>query len=187
LALFVVFGTDMKADIASAVGRDPTFTDRTLVWSYLLKMKTNTLFGTGYESFWLGPRLAELWAAFAFRPNQAHNGFLEVYLNLGLIGCSIVVGFLIASYRTICKRFASSAAFSSLGLALWAVLLICSITTAGYFKDDLLWLTFLLAALAVPVRVKAKVPDPEVIASDGALAEGGGFIGGAWEPEPATH
>jgi O-antigen ligase len=174
LSLFLVFGTDMKGNIATAVGRDPTFTDRTLVWSYLLGMKTNPLFGTGYESFWLGPRLEQLWGAFAFRPNQAHNGYLEVYLNLGLVGLSLVVGFLVASYRKICKSFASSASFTSLSLALWTVLPICNITTAAYFKGDLLWLTFLLGALAVPGHAKDKVLNVAVFdkALDKARGEG---------------
>ena len=40
--------------------------------------------------------------------NESHNGYLEVYLNLGLIGVSLLVGFLITSYRNICRQFASS-------------------------------------------------------------------------------
>jgi exopolysaccharide production protein ExoQ len=167
-SLFLVFGTDLKSDFATAVGRDPTLTDRTLVWSYLLRMKTNLLLGTGYESFWLGPRLEQLTAAFAFRPNQAHNGYLEIYLNLGLIGLSLLVGFLVASYRTICKQFTSSANFTSLRFALWAVLPICNITTAAYFKGDLLWLTFLLGVLAVPGRAQKKVLDLDASAFDKA-------------------
>lgn len=180
LALFLVFGVDMKGDIAAALNRDPTFTDRTLVWSYLLKMGTNPLLGTGYESFWLGPRLKQLWAAFAFRPNQAHNGYLEIYLNLGLIGVALLVVFMIASYRTICKRFATSPSFTSFSLALWAILPICNITTAAYFKSDLLWLVFLLGALAVPRAAEVKVVDPDVPAFDKAREKG-------WPPSVPTE
>jgi len=150
LSLFLVFGADMKASIAGAVGRDATFTDRTVLWSYLLNMKINPLLGTGYESFWLGPRLAELWAQFAFRPNQAHDGYIELYLNLGLIGEALLIGFVIASYRTICKRMGSDSGPASLSLALWAVMPIYNITTAALGKGELMWLAFLLGALVVP-------------------------------------
>ncbi len=150
LCLFLVFGIDMKASIAGAVGRDPTFTDRTLLWSYLIKMKTNPVIGTGYESFWLGHRLQELWANFVFLPNQAHNGYLEVYLNLGVVGVLFVALFLIASYRTICKRFSSQPSQSSFFLALWAILPIYNITTSDFGKGELMWLTFLLGAIVVP-------------------------------------
>ncbi len=48
-------------------------------------MKTNPLLGTGYESFWLGPRLQWFWQhAGLGHINEAHNGYLEVYLNLGI-------------------------------------------------------------------------------------------------------
>lgn len=150
LSLFLVFGIDMKASIAQAVGRDPTFTDRTLLWSYLVKADINPVLGTGYESFWLGPRLAQIWESFAFRPNQAHNGYLEVYLNLGLIGLFLVILFLIASYRTICRRLDSQSSHASFFLALWAVLPIYNITTSNFGKGELMWLTFLLGAIAVP-------------------------------------
>jgi exopolysaccharide production protein ExoQ len=154
LSLFLVFGIDIKASIASAVGRDPTFTDRTLLWSYLVKANTSPVVGTGYESFWLGPRLEDSWANFAFQPNQAHNGYLEVYLNLGLIGLFLVVLFLIASYRTICKRLDSHSSQASLFLALWTILPIYNITTSDFGKGELMWLTFLLGAIAVPARAE---------------------------------
>ena len=66
-------------------------------------MHTNPLVGTGYESFWLGPRLKDVWAQTGAGINEAHNGYLEVYLNQGLIGLVLLGGFLIASYRTICR------------------------------------------------------------------------------------
>jgi exopolysaccharide production protein ExoQ len=61
LYLILAFGFDINADVAGAVGRDPTLTDRTLIWKTLLAMKTNPLLGTGYESFWLGPRVNTVW------------------------------------------------------------------------------------------------------------------------------
>jgi len=150
LGLFLVFGADMKASIAGAVGRDPTFTDRTYLWTYLLNMKINPVIGTGYESFWLGPRLKELWAEFAFRPNQAHDGYIELYLNLGLIGGFLMGAFLIAKYRSICRKFESHPDHSTLGLAMWAMTPIYNITTASFGRGELMWLTFLLVALDLP-------------------------------------
>lgn len=159
LSLFLVFGADYKADIATAVGRDPTFTDRTQLWSYLLGMNIDPLLGTGYESFWLGPRLLDLWGKFTFRPTQAHNGYLEIYLNLGMIGLALVIAYLIAAYRTICEQFTAAASFTPFRLALWTILPICSITTAAFFKGDLLWLAFLLGSITVPNRAQNVVPD----------------------------
>jgi len=84
-----VFG--LYGYILALFGRDATLTDRTLLWADLLKVEINPIIGTGFESFWLGPRLEQMWRLWAFRPNQAHNGYLETYLNLGLIGLALMI------------------------------------------------------------------------------------------------
>jgi exopolysaccharide production protein ExoQ len=170
LVLAVGFGINVSAMVAELVGRDPTLTDRTKIWSFLLSMKTSPLFGTGYESFWLGPRLEWFWQnAGLGHINEAHNGFLEVYLNLGIIGLSLLGWFLIASYRNICRKLERFSAFGSLSLALWTILLFYSVTEAG-FRSGLMWLTFLLGAIVVPVRQsdKALVLDTSVFDSAGS-------------------
>ena len=65
LYLILAFGFDMNGELAGAVGKDPTLTDRTKIWAFLLSMHTNPLLGTGYESFWLGPRLQWFWQTLA--------------------------------------------------------------------------------------------------------------------------
>jgi exopolysaccharide production protein ExoQ len=153
LYLILAFGLDMSGQLAGAVGKDPTLTDRTKIWAFVLSMHTNPLLGTGYESFWMGPRLEWFWQAAGLgHINEAHNGYLEVYLNLGLIGLFLLAGFLIASYRTICTRLRPFSSLASLTLALWIVMLFYCVTEAG-FRSGLIWLTFLLASLAVPERV----------------------------------
>ena len=158
LGLFLVFGVDMKATIAEAVGRNATFTDRTLLWPDLVQRATSPLFGAGYESFWLGPRLQEIWRRWPFRPNQAHNGYIEIYLELGFVGVVFLLGFLIGSYSSICKLdLTSGKSFTSLRLALWNMLPIYNITTSDFCKGELMWLIFLLGAIVLPVREEERV------------------------------
>ena len=139
----------MNAELAGAVGRDPTLTGRTIIWSAVLSMHTNPLFGTGYESFWLGPRLQHVWQSAGAGINEAHNGYLEVYLNLGIIGVVLMAGFLISSYRSICRRLDTFSSFGSLSLALWTILPFYNVTEAA-FKGQLIFVTFLLGAIIVP-------------------------------------
>jgi len=154
LYLIVAFGFGMNGELAGAVGKDPTLTDRTQIWGFLLSMHTNPLLGTGYESFWIGPRLQWFWQNSGLgRINEAHNGYLEVYLNLGIIGLLLLSGFLIASYRNICRRLEPSSSLASLSLAVWTILLFYSVTEAG-FRSGLMWVMFLLGAIAVPQFVE---------------------------------
>jgi exopolysaccharide production protein ExoQ len=159
LILYTVLelGFGISGQVAEAVGRNPTLTGRTELWGILLGMHTNPLIGTGYESFWLGPRLQWIWQRFAV-VNESHNGYLEVYLNLGFIGLLLLGGFLITSYRNICRRLATPSTFASasLVLALWTLLLFYNVTEAA-FKSQLIWLVFRLGAIAVSGRAEDPV------------------------------
>jgi O-antigen ligase len=155
LYIILAFGLDLNGELARQVGRDPTLTDRTGIWKLVLSMHTNPLVGTGYESFWLGPRLQQIWKVFG-QINESHNGYLEVYLNLGLIGVFFLVWLIIASYRNICRQFTSAPALASLNMAFWTMMLFYNMTEAA-FKAHLMWDMFLLAVIAVPVSAESSV------------------------------
>jgi O-antigen ligase len=153
LYAILAFGFDLNGQLAGQLGRDPSLTDRTVIWKTVLNEHTNPILGTGYESFWLGPRLQRIWQVVG-NINEAHNGYLEVYLNLGVIGVGLLVGFLISGYRTICKKFESSYALASLMLSMWTVTLFYNVTEAA-FKGGLLWLVLLLGVTVIPAREAA--------------------------------
>lgn len=156
LYLILAFGFNLNGSLAGTIGRNGNLTGRTDLWRILLGMHINPLLGTGYESFWLGPRLEWVYYKFGY-VNEAHNGYLELYLSQGLIGLFLLVAFLIASYRTICRRLSPFSNFASLSLALWTVLLFYNVTEAAFKSSHLMCLTFLFGAIAVPSRVKDKV------------------------------
>ncbi len=153
--MLLQFGFGINGELAAMVGRNSNLTGRTDLWKLLLSMHTNPLLGTGYESFWLGSRLEWVWHNFAV-VNEAHNGYLEVYLNLGLIGLFLLVIFLIASYRNICRKQVSRDRLASLSLALWTVLLFYNVTEAAFRTSQLIWTTFLLVAVAVHKRAESE-------------------------------
>jgi O-antigen ligase len=171
LCLYAVLelGFGISGGLAEAVGRNPTLTGRTDLWEILLSMHTNPLAGTGYESFWLGPRLHLVWRKFAV-VNESHNGYLEVYLNLGLIGLFLLGGFLITSYRTICRRFTSDPSSTPLVLSMWTILLFYNVTEAALKSSHFMWITFLMGAISVPARTEDKPPNVAEF-NDGGAAE----------------
>lgn len=186
--LFLQFGLgiDLKAIVAGSVGRDPTLTGRTVIWDAVLAMNTNPLVGTGYESFWLGTRLNNVWALTGPGINEAHNGYLEVYLQLGAIGVFLLALFLIASYWSICRRLKPYSPFASLSIAMWAIVIFYNMTESVAFRGQLMWNIFLLAAIVVPHRRTARsrsrakrVPadDSETILQDAAGTGAVGRVG----------
>jgi len=172
LYLILVFVFEMNGAMAQAVGKDPTLTDRTGIWAFLLGMHTNPLIGTGYQSFWLGPRLDYFWHASGFgHINEAHNGFIELYLELGIIGVVLFIGFLIASYRIIYKRFVSSPGTGILGLAVWLVLVFYNMSEAA-FEWGLMYALFLMTAMSVPERSALRVSASHANKKHGAIPVG---------------
>jgi len=152
------FGFGISGQMAEMVGRNATLTGRTDLWKLLLTMHTNPIVGTGYESFWLGPRLEWIWRNFTY-VNEAHNGYLEIYLDLGFIGLFLLMIMLIAYYRGICRGLSSRSPLATLSLALWTVLIFYNMTEAAFKGSQLIWLTFLLAAIVVPERALNQATD----------------------------
>jgi len=95
-ALFLGVGSGLL----TTMGKDATLTGRTAVWDLVLSLTKNPMIGTGFESFWLGPRLDKIWSVYWWHPNEAHNGYIEVYLNLGWIGVSLLAVLMVSGYRT---------------------------------------------------------------------------------------
>ena len=156
--LILALGIGMAGQLSEAVGRSANMSDRTHIWEVLLSVPINPVLGTGYQSFWLGPRVQWVWARLSGdNVLEAHNGYLQTYLELGLIGLSLLCTFLIATYRKVCKRLEPLTPLGTLGLGLWTLLLFYNVTEAT-FGPGLLFVTFLLAAIPIPQRAENRLP-----------------------------
>jgi O-antigen ligase len=163
--MFLFFGLGLGNDFAAAAGRT-SLSGRPEIWHIVLSQHTNPLLGAGYESFWMGPRLERIWESGMGRIIEAHNGYLETYLNLGYVGLFLVLVFVAATYRNICRRFTPSSNIASLALAIWTAFLFHCCTEAD-FRCGLMWFVFVMAAVAVSWVAREKVR--EAMALHGSL------------------
>ena len=69
-----------------------------VIWTDLLAYPINPVLGAGFESFWLGERLEVLWKNGGGR-QMARNGYIEIYLNLGLVGLVMLGGWIKSGFR----------------------------------------------------------------------------------------
>jgi exopolysaccharide production protein ExoQ len=148
---------DLKSLTISSLGRNETLTGRTQIWEDVLKMENNPMFGSGYESFWLGERAEYFWDKYKMNVNQAHNGYLEIYLNLGFIGLMLITLILFSVCRNISMNLLdrNNYDYQALRMALVVVFLFANITEA-YFKGPM-WLFFLLVAVVTPDLQERKI------------------------------
>jgi exopolysaccharide production protein ExoQ len=155
LVLTYVLG--LRGALAASVGKDSTLTDRTKIWAFLLKMHTNPAIGVGYQTFWIGARLEKFWRESGLgHLSEAHNGYLEVYLELGLIGLFLISLFLIASYWSACRKLATDRPLAVLGAAAWMVMVFYNMSEAA-LEGGQLFMLLLMGTMTVPQRVRRRV------------------------------
>ena len=147
VAAELAFG--ISGHFTQAIGKDSTFSGRTLLWARLIEMDTNPIFGTGFESFWLG-NLEQLAGLFFFIPNEAHNGYLEIYLNLGLVGLFIIIAILIATYWKIRLELFRNFEWGRYRLGFFVAVLLYNCTEAGFRILNPILLVFYLIAIDYP-------------------------------------
>lgn len=141
---------DLGSSLLQTMGREPTLTGRTDIWKLALSMNSNPLIGAGFESFWLPPRLDKIWSVYWWHPRQAHNGYIEVYLNLGWIGVALLVVVLIAGYKNVISAFRSDPDSGRLRLAYFVAAIAYNFTESAIRMLNPVWIFFILSAVAVP-------------------------------------
>jgi len=135
---------------SEGLGRGAGLSGRTLLWTELLKLDTNPILGTGFESFWLGKRPEQLKGVFYFIPNQAHNGYLETYLTLGLIGVFLLLGLFVATFRKIRLELFRNFEWGRYRLGFLAAVILYNWTEAAFKTVNPIWFVFYLIALDYP-------------------------------------
>jgi len=148
LIFFAVYAAllNPNAGVVSAMGKDPTLTGRTAVWKTVIPMNPHPAIGAGFESFWLGQRLEQMWEIFPWKPNEAHNGYIEMYLNLGWTGLFLLGVIIIAAYVKVARGLATDP-IATLRLAFLVVAIVYSLTEAGFRIFTPTWIMFLLTVM----------------------------------------
>lgn len=146
MALFLNMGSGLVQDL----GRDPSLTGRTDIWKVVLSMPINPVLGTGFESFWLGPRLDKIWSMYWWKPNEAHNGYIEVYLDLGWIGLTLLAFLFATGYPAIISAVRRSKDEGGLRLALFFTAIVYNCTESAVRIMHPAWICLLLALVTVP-------------------------------------
>jgi O-antigen ligase len=103
LITFMILGPDY---FLASLGRDSTLTGRTELWTALIGMgNRHFLYGFGFNGFWNGfdGPSREIWndSTFDWHPAQAHDGLLDIFIQLGFIGVVLIITWLVDLVRTV--------------------------------------------------------------------------------------
>jgi O-antigen ligase len=110
LIVFILFGISAVAGLVIyrnfdalmyAIGKDPTLTGRTIIWSSLMtSIRKQPLLGYGYTAFWgfLQGESANTVLVFHGPLGYAENGVIQLWLELGAVG---VILYMLVFFRAI--------------------------------------------------------------------------------------
>ena len=144
------YSLDVVDFFVTSLGRELTLTGRTSLWKDLLMFREDPLIGVGYGNFWLGERLDMIWEL--RRVNEAHNGYLFVYLELGIIGLLLLAGIILNTYRNINRELLQEYDYGRFQLALLIVVILYNVTEEAFAQLHLIW--FVLLLIGVSTRQK---------------------------------
>lgn len=94
IIVIAIWLPEMVNVIPGLFGKDTTFSGRTDLWNYLIsEFPSNSILGTGYQAFWItdSKKVIVLYESFVWLPYQAHNGFIDIMIQTGIIGLGLSI------------------------------------------------------------------------------------------------
>ena len=164
IAVIISSVPDLFASVVELLGRDTTLTGRTDLWMELLAQPFNPVLGYGYQSFWQTPEAARLGEKFYFIPNQAHNGYLEVYIQTGVISLLLLTGAIVVAGRKLKNGLLMNNGLSKFFFPFYILILISNWTEATINKMGIPWFILMLIILYMPKDAEVT---PEYSLEDG--------------------
>lgn len=140
--------------VLGALGKDITLTGRTNVWAAAIELiNQRPLFGYGYGAFWLGLESeysAYIWSYAGWEVPNAHNGFIDLTLDLGYTGISVfLLGYLMNYLQAMKWAYLTKSVDG-----LWPLLYMTFILIASQSESvtltykDIFWMLYVTTALS---------------------------------------
>jgi exopolysaccharide production protein ExoQ len=151
----ITTGTDAR----TRPGDPDLFTGRPRLWAAsMLMVMQHPLLGYGFQGFWNGSAGAFMgvWRLVQWTPPHAHNGFVDVTLDLGVVGLALLIAFLARTGASALVLLRTNPRSSA---ALWATsivlfMLLTNLTESTFLRSNMYW--SLLAAVGVALTTPAK-------------------------------
>jgi exopolysaccharide production protein ExoQ len=154
LGLYLV-GTSPMAIGARILGRDATLTGRSdLIWPVLAPIAwQNPVLGLGYGAFWIKP-VPDL----TLDVNEAHNGYLDVFLELGIVGLVLLALTVWMYFRKARNEVQEHFHWAAFRMSYLLMFLFHNWTETTLLRSrEILWNLFVLFAIVYPKEWTGRV------------------------------
>jgi exopolysaccharide production protein ExoQ len=150
-ALGLFFGAGSA--VSQSLGRGGGLSGRTDIWACSISVAGSAAVGSGFESFWNAKAGAvnHCLTLRGFRDlanlNSAHNGYLQIYLDLGTIGVFLIVLILINGFRYASRAFEFEPEMAGLLLACITTVTFYNASEAGFRILTPSWISLVLGVI----------------------------------------
>jgi exopolysaccharide production protein ExoQ len=167
LGVMVLVATAVMFDtILAAFGRDDTFSGRTTLWNGAIAVAkaSHPFLGAGYRAFWTATGAAgvrDYIQGWARLPGHGHNGYLDVWLELGWAGVALFAVFLIVMIARLARRVlreTNEPAWAAFSIFFFVFILNNASVTVAFKHTDIAWICAVLACLYTRQCVTARLP-----------------------------
>jgi len=131
---------ELISPITGLFNKGPDLTGRTDIWNLVgLEIMRHVTFGIGYGAFWLGEgsRSQFIIDALHWIPLQAHNAYLDIVNELGVVGLGIIFGVFLVHMRNLIKMTAVDREEAALHWAVLLLILISNLSESEMFRGIL--------------------------------------------------
>lgn len=152
--------------ILAEMGRDDTFSGRTSLWTGAIAVAkaSHPVLGAGYRAFWTeagSGGVREYVFDWARLPTHGHNGYLDVWLDLGIPGVALFAVFAVVTIWRIARRVLrepGETSWAAFGIFFFIFLLNNLSVTVAFKHTDIAWIFAVLACLYTHSCVSARLP-----------------------------
>lgn len=150
---------DLSGQVSQAFGRGAGMSGRSEIWRVTLEKNTHYLHGWGFRSFW---RTSDGVAAYVELKTgelkTAHNGYIETYLDGGVVGLFFLFLFIWSTGLKATAKLVEGNPMGRLAVAFWPVLLLYNVTESHFITASPLWYVMLLTTMDATLRKNRSEP-----------------------------
>ncbi len=171
--LFFMFLLDMLptaneayGKLLTGLGKSETFTGRTAIWELVIGESRfhNPWLGGGYGGFWVGRNSISGYVIIGddLYPGQSHNGYLDVYNDLGILGLCLLATIVVVSLYRARRVLALGHAEGRIHLAIALLCIFNNLGESTYFRGtNFLNIIFLASFVRTACILKQARDNPD--------------------------
>jgi len=158
-AIFSLGATSFAETVLGSLGKDLSLTGRADIWPFVIdKIQERPLLGYGFAVFWNGLQgeSAYIWRALKWSVPDSHNGFLDLWIDLGFVGFFL---FCITFVQTLIRSVAWIRVTQS-WISLWSLLLLVYLMlsnlseSALFSRNSLIWVLYTALVFTLSLEIK---------------------------------